>query len=123
MRVWVGVVLLAVSGSSCVHFECKVHGGEEVRALKTEHFVVTSDLPLDQHKKQAERLELLWDTFAAFFGADVESASLPVVVLQSTDAVASFASGYAGFVRRVGPPCWWWGRPEKTVMPTPTRMS
>lgn len=89
--------------SGCVHFECKKHGGSEVRSIATEHFVVTSALPLEQHKAQAEKLELIWDTFAAFFGADVERARVPIVLLNSTDDVSYFASGYVGFVRRSGP--------------------
>ena len=103
MRVLTWAVALAILGSGCTHFECELHGGSQVRAIKTDHFVVTSDLPLDAHRKQAERLELLWDTFAAFFGTDVEHAEIPVVVLQSGSAVESFAPGYAGFVRRDGP--------------------
>lgn len=103
MKRWVGVWGVVVMASGCAHFECQAHGGSEVRALETEHFIVTSDLPLEQHRAQAERLELLWDTFAAFFRADVETAQVPVVVMKSTDAVESFAEGYAGFVRRDGP--------------------
>jgi hypothetical protein len=103
MRVgWVlGLTLLS---SSCAHFECTLHGGDEVRSIKTDHFLLTSDLPEQAHRAQAERLELLWDTFSVFFGADVQTAEVPVVVLRSTTAVESFSSGYySGFVRRVGP--------------------
>lgn len=103
MRVLGWLATLGVLGSGCAHFECELHGGSQVRSLKTEHFVVTSDLPPDAHRKQAERLELLWDTFAAFFGTDVERAEIPVVVLRSGGAVESFAPGYNGFVRRDGP--------------------
>lgn len=94
---------LAVLASGCAHFECTAHGGREVRELKTEHFVVTSDLPAGEHRAEAERLELLWDTFAAFFHADVASASVPVVVLSDTSDVDAFAPGYSGFVMRRGP--------------------
>lgn len=93
----------ALLTSGCAHFECKRHGGDEVRSLTTEHFVVTSALPLEQHKAQAEKFELMWDTFAAFFGADVERARVPIVLLTDTDEVQWFASGYVGFVRRTGP--------------------
>jgi hypothetical protein len=103
MKTWVGVVGALVLTSGCAHFECKLHGGDEVRSLKTDHFVVTSDLPPEEHRAQAERLELLWDTFAAFFHADVATAQVPVVVLKSTEIVEWFASDYAGFVRRNGP--------------------
>lgn len=99
------VMLLGVGlvASGCVHFECKVHGGDEVRSLRSEHFIVTSDLPLEAHLAETRRLELLWDTFSAFFNMQVSRAQVPVVVLRSTDAVESFSDGYAGFVRRSGP--------------------
>lgn len=104
MRIAGWALALAVVSSSCAHFECNLHGGDEVRSIKTEHFVVTSDLPPEAHRAQAERLELLWDTFSVFFGADVERAEVPVVVLRSERAVESFSSGYySGFVRRQGP--------------------
>lgn len=95
--------LMVLVASSCVHFECKLHGGDEVRSLKTDHFLVTSDLPPDAHRAEAERLELLWDTFAAFFGADAATAEVPVLVLRSPGAVSSFTEGYAGFVAHKGP--------------------
>lgn len=97
------LLLAAVTGLGCAHFECTAHGGREVRALKTEHFVVTSDLPADAHRAEAERLELLWDTFAAFFGADVPEAAIPVVVMADQGDVDFFAPGYRGFVRRSDP--------------------
>jgi hypothetical protein len=98
------VAALGVALSGCVHaFECTVHGGDEVRELTTDHFVVTSDLPLKEHLAEANSLELLWDTFAAFFRAEVPTARIPVVVLPDTSTVESFASGYAGFVVRRGP--------------------
>lgn len=90
-------------GSGCAHFECTAHGGHEVRALSTEHFVVTSDLPEAQHRAEAERLELLWDTFAAFFHADVPRAAIPVVVMSDASDVEAFAPSYAGFVSRRDP--------------------
>lgn len=93
----------AVAGAGCSHFECTAHGGREVRALRTEHFVVTSDLPVEAHRAEAERLELLWDTFAAFFGADVPEAAIPVVVMADASDVDFFAPGYRGFVRRSDP--------------------
>lgn len=89
--------------TGCAHFECTAHGGREVRSITTEHFVVTSDLPVKDHRLEAERLELLWDTFAAFFGTDVARAHIPVVVLDSSSTVQHFASGYSGFVLRRGP--------------------
>ncbi len=98
------VTASCVALSGCAHaFECTVHGGDEVRELTTDHFVVTSDLPLKQHLAEANNLELLWDTFAAFFRAEVPTARIPVVVLPDTSTVESFASGYAGFVVRRGP--------------------
>lgn len=103
MRALLGLGLLALLGSGCAHFECTAHGGAEVRSLSSEHFVVTSALPLAAHRAEAERLELLWDTFAAFFGADVAHARVPMVLLDDTGDVESFASGYSGFVRRNGP--------------------
>ncbi len=92
--------LAAALLAGCAHFECTAHGGREVRELKTEHFVVTSDLPPDEHRAEAERLELLWDTFAQFFRADVPSAAVPVVVMSDPEDVGAFAVGYSGFVRR-----------------------
>lgn len=98
------LVALSIVASGCVkRFECALHGGVEVRSITTEHFVVTSGLPLEAHRVEAEHLELLWDTFAAFFHTDIATARIPVLVLDDTDAVESFASGYAGFVIRRGP--------------------
>jgi hypothetical protein len=90
-------------GSGCAHFECTAHGGREVRALSTGHFVVTSDLPEAQHRAEADRLELLWDTFAAFFHADVPRAAIPLVVMSDASDVETFAPGYSGFVSRRDP--------------------
>lgn len=109
---WI-LIVSSLFASACVHFECKQHGGTEVRSLTTEHFVVTSAMPLEQHKAQAEKLELMWDTFAAFFGADVERARVPIVLLEDDDEVRYFASGYVGFVRRVGPTVLVVGAPDE----------
>ena len=103
MRLGVLVALLSFATGCVKRFECAVHGGDEVRSITTEHFVVTSALQLDKHRTEAEHLELLWDTFAAFFHADVASARIPVLVLDDTDTVESFAEGYSGFVIRKGP--------------------
>lgn len=99
---WVALGV-AVAAQGCAHFECTVHGGREARAITTEHFIVTSDLPPAKHEFVATRLELLWDTFAAFFHADVPHARIPVVMLDSEAAVSSFAEKYTGFVSRRGP--------------------
>ncbi|MCC6338235.1 MAG: DUF1570 domain-containing protein, partial [Myxococcales bacterium] len=105
LRLVRALVALVACGctAGCKHFECTAHGGHEVRSFTTEHFVVTSDLPREEHRAEAERLELLWDTLAAFFQADVPEASLPVVVLRDTSDVATFAPGYSGFVTRSDP--------------------
>lgn len=103
MRVGVVAVCLGLGLQGCAHFECTAHGGSEVRALTSEHFVITSALPEAKHRELSSRLELLWDTFAAFFGAEVDHASIPVVMLESPAEVEHFASGYAGFVQRKGP--------------------
>jgi hypothetical protein len=103
MRTVLVAVVLGGWLTGCAHFECTVHGGREVRSITTEHFVVTSDLAVKDHRREAERLELLWDTFAAFFGTDVPRARIPVVVLDGSSTVQHFASGYVGFVLRRGP--------------------
>ncbi|MEW5739985.1 MAG: DUF1570 domain-containing protein [Myxococcota bacterium] len=103
MLLSLATLALGLPGTGCKHFECTAHGGREVRALTSEHFIVTSDLPRDELLAETERLELLWDTFAAFFHADLAEASIPVVLLGSTSDVDSFAPGYAGFVSRSDP--------------------
>ncbi|MCU0695568.1 MAG: DUF1570 domain-containing protein [Myxococcaceae bacterium] len=100
--VWCGLAALLASG--CVkRVECEVHGGAGVRELVTDHFVISSELPDAELELEARRLELLWDTFATFFRAEVPRARIPVVVLQDAETVESFAEGYAGFVSRRGP--------------------
>lgn len=98
------VVAGLLAGSGCVkHFECAVHGGAGARSITTDHFVVTSALPEAEHRAQAEQLELLWDTLAAYFHAEVPSARIPVLILEDTEVVERFSDGYAGFVTRRGP--------------------
>ena len=53
MRALWGLGLLALLGSGCAHFECTAHGGAEVRSLSSEHFVLTSALPLAAHRAEA----------------------------------------------------------------------
>ncbi len=97
------VLGLVVASSGCVkHFECEVHKGPGVRELVTEHFVVSSDLPEAELREEGLRLELLWDTFAAYFRFDVAKARIPVVVFEKSAAVQAFAEGYAGYVVRQG---------------------
>jgi hypothetical protein len=103
MRLLLGFTVAVLSAGCVKHVECRVHGGAGVRELSTEHFVISSELPEAELKAEAERLELLWDTFATFFRADVPRARIPVVVLEDTEAVESFAEGYSGFVLRQGP--------------------
>jgi hypothetical protein len=100
---WLRWVVMAGCLSGCVkHFECALHG-TGVRELTTDHFVISSELSEPELKAEGERLELLWDTFATFFRAEVPRARIPVVVLEDTEVVESFAEGYAGFVIRQGP--------------------
>ncbi|MDX2015979.1 MAG: DUF1570 domain-containing protein [Myxococcaceae bacterium] len=101
--IWCGAVVAAVASGCVKRVECEVHGGAGVRELVTDHFVISSELPDAELEAEARRLELLWDTFATFFRAEVPRARIPVVVLQDTETVASFAEGYSGFVSRQGP--------------------
>lgn len=97
------VVVAAVMSLGCVkHFECEVHRGAGVREVVTDHFVVSSELNEVDLREEGIRLELLWDTFGAYFHSEVANARIPVVVLDSSSAVQSFAQGYSGFVLRRG---------------------
>ncbi|MFT3708790.1 MAG: DUF1570 domain-containing protein [Archangium sp.] len=112
MRGVAAAAVAAIVFSSCAHFECQKHGGTEVRSIATDHFVIISSLPLDKHRAQAEKLELLWDSFGAFFGVTVERARIPVVLMNSASDVSSFGSGALGFVQRRGPTALVVGAPD-----------
>lgn len=99
-RGWFVAVVVVASLSGCTHrFECRAHGGDEVRRIESEHFVVASDLPLATMRAETRKLEQLWDAWVVFFGHAPEGSARLQVVLSPPGASSEFIENTAGFVR------------------------
>lgn len=107
------VLALAVGGCANLRLECRAHHGDPVLAVRSDHFRIVSDLPEPALVKEAGRLELLWDTFAAYFRGQVDAAAIPVVVVNDVDKIAEFWPEHSGFMTRRGPDVLLVGAPSR----------
>lgn len=100
------VPLLAVFLTACAtphRLECVAHGGQPVLRIESDHFQVTGEFPEALLALETRKLELLWDAWVAFFGANPATTGKLQVVLARQGASSEFVDDSAGFVRYAVP--------------------
>lgn len=93
-------LLAAVSVSACAHrIECEVHGGPVWRELRTQHFEVLTDLPIEIAREEALNLEQMRLAIRWHFGLPAEADDFSkVIYLADPDELHEFTR-VDGFAR------------------------